>query len=191
MQAQIIGPTDACRPYGILLSEQTHTVHERLRTVTTQRFLATLVFLALASHAASAQTHATQAVTFQVDAINRIAFSGSPSLVVSTANAGGGPIVATANASWAVTTNQSGAKITASIATAMPDGVTLQVNLTAPAGASSLGAQPLSTTAVNLVTSITKIAQTMAVVYSLSATAGGGVVPSQSRTVTYTLTGGT
>ena len=154
------------------------------------RILATLALLGAAT-AASAQT-ATQVVTFQVDAINQIAFSGSPSLVVNTATAGSNPTASTSAASWAVTTNQTGSKITASIGSNMPAGLTLSVNLAAPAGASSAGAQSLSTVAVDLVTSITMLAQgALGVTYTLDATAAAGVVASTSRTVTYTITGGT
>ena len=74
----------------------------------------------------------------------------------------------------------------------MPGGLTLSVNLAAPAGASTAGSQSLSTTSVDLVTSITKVAQgAMAVSYSLAATPAAGVVSSTTRTVTYTITGGT
>jgi hypothetical protein len=156
----------------------------------TKTILATMILMAGAASAASAQT-ATQTVTFQVDAINQIAFSGSPSLVINTASAGVDPTAATAGATWAVTTNQTGSKITASIGSAMPAGVTLSVNLAAPAGGTSAGAQALSTTAVDLVTGLTKVAQgALGVTYSLSATAAAGVVSSTSRTVTYTITGG-
>ena len=156
-----------------------------------KNFLATLALTVAFASVASAQT-ATQTVTFQVDAINQIAFSGSPSLVVNTATAGSNPTSATAAATWAVTTNQTGAKITASIGSAMPAGVTLSVNLTAPTGGSSAGAQSLTTTSVDLVTGITKIAQgSLNVNYSLAATAAAGVVGSTTRTVTYTITGGT
>ena len=155
------------------------------------RFLSTMALIAGVAGGASAQT-ATQSVTFQVDAINQIAFSGSPSLVINTATAGSGPTSATASATWSVTTNQTGAKITASIGSVMPTGLTLQVSLTAPSGASSAGAQTLGTTAIDVVTSITKLAQSaIAVNYSLAATAAAGVVSSTSRTVTYTITGGT
>lgn len=155
------------------------------------RILATMALLAGASSIAAAQT-ATQSVTFQVDAINQIAFSGSPSLVINTASAGSAPTSATASATWAVTTNQTSSKITASIASNMPSGLTLSVDLSAPAGGSSAGAKALSTTAVDLVTGITKLAQSgIAVGYTLDATPTAGVVSSTSRTVTYTITGGT
>jgi hypothetical protein len=156
----------------------------------TKTLIATMILMAGAASAASAQT-ATQTVTFQVDAINQIAFSGSPSLVINTATAGVDPTAATAAATWAVTTNQTGSKITASIGSAMPTGVTLSVNLAAPAGGASAGAVALSTTAADLVTGITKVAQgALGVTYSLSATAAAGVVASTSRTVTFTITGG-
>ena len=141
---------------------------------------------------APAQTTAPQTITLQIDAINQIAFGGSPSLVVNSATAGSNPSSVTAAGTWAVTTNQSGAKITGSLNTAMPAGVTLSVNLAAPSGATSAGSQSLSTTAVDLVTAITKVAQgSMSVTYTLAATAAAGVVASTTRTVTYTITGGT
>lgn len=142
---------------------------------------------------ASAQT-ATQSVTLAVNAINQIAFTGSPSLTITTATAGSNPTsVSDASATWAVTTNQTGAKITASIASALPAGITLSANLAAPAGGSvSAGSQALGTTAVDLVTGLTKLAQGgMGVTYTLSATAAAGVLASTSRVVTYTITGGT
>jgi hypothetical protein len=155
------------------------------------RILATMALVVGASSAATAQT-ATQSVAFQVDAINQIAFSGSPSLVINTATAGSNPTSATAAATWAVTTNQTNAKITASIGSAMPAGLTLSVDLSAPAGGSSAGVTVLGTIAVDLVTSITKLAQNgIAVGYSLDATPTAGVIASTSRTVTYTITGGT
>jgi hypothetical protein len=157
-----------------------------------KRILLSMAVVAGATIAAIAQTR-TKVVTFQVTAINQIGISGSPSLVINSATAGSDPTSASdASATWAVTTNQSGAKITASINSAMPAGVTLSVNLGAPSGASSAGSQPLSTTAVDLVTSITKVAQSaLGVTYSLAATPGAGVVASTTRTVTYTITGGT
>src|SRR6185503_8886059 len=148
-----------------------------------KRILMTVALMVGASSIAAAQT-ANQTVTFQVDAINQIAFAGSPSLVINTATAGSAPTAATANVSWAVTTNQTGAKITASIGSNMPAGLTLTVNLTAPTAAgASAGVQSLSTTSVDLVTGITKLAESgLGVAYSLSATAAAGVVASTTRT---------
>ena len=159
----------------------------------TTRFFAPLAALALLSVASTARAQtATQTVTFQVDAINQIAFTGSPSLVVNSATAGTAPATATASGTWAVTTNQSNAKVTASINLAMPSGLTLTANLAAPAGATSAGAVTLGTTAMDVVTGLTQVAQSaLNVTYDLTATTAAGVVSSQSRTVTYTITGGT
>ena len=145
----------------------------------------------VAINPASAQT-ATQTVTFQVTAINQIAVTGSPSLVINAAAAGSAPTAVTASGnSWSVTTNQSGASITASIPSAMPAGLTLSANLTAPAGATSTGLTALGTTAVNVVTGITKLnSASLGLSYQLDATAAAGVISSATRVVTYTITGG-
>ena len=153
------------------------------------RILATMAFLGAAS-VAQAQS-ATQNVTFQVNAINQISVAGSPSLTINTATAGSAPTAATASATWAVTTNQSNAKITAQLDSDMPTGLSLTVNLGAPTGASSAGATALTSSSVDVVTGITKKAEgSLSVGYSLSATTAAGVVSSTSRTVTYTITGG-
>jgi hypothetical protein len=140
---------------------------------------------------ASAQT-ATQTVTFQVTAINQVAVTGAPSLTINAAAAGSAPTSVTSSGNtWSVTTNQSGASITASIPVAMPAGLTLSANLTAPGGATSTGLTALGTTAVNVVTGITKLnAAGLSLVYQLDATAAAGVVASGTRVVTYTITGG-
>jgi hypothetical protein len=154
------------------------------------RILSAMALMVAATRAASAQV--TQTVTFQVNAINQIAFSGSPSLLINTATAGSAPTSATANATWAVTTNQTGAKITASINSAMPAGLTLSVDLAAPTGATGAGSTALGTTSVDVVTGITKLAQgALGVTYTLDATPAAGVQSSTTRTVTYTITGGT
>jgi hypothetical protein len=157
----------------------------------TRRTAIALALVAFAAASAQAQT-ANQTVTFAVNAVNQIAFAGSPSLTITTAVAGSAPTSVTdATASWAVTTNQSNAKITASIPTAMGTGLTLSSSLAAPAGATSAGFQALGTVAVDLVTVITKLAQgSLGVTYKLDATAAAGVVGSGSRVVTYTITGG-
>ena len=80
--------------------------------------------VALAATSASAQT-ATQTVTFQVDAINQVGVTGSPTMAITAAVAGNAPTSVTSSGNtWAVTCNQTGAKITASIGSAMPAGVT-------------------------------------------------------------------
>jgi CheY-like chemotaxis protein len=150
------------------------------------------VLLVLAAAASAGAQTATQTVTFQVDAINQVAVAGTPTLTISAAVAGGAPTSATSTGNtWAVTTNQSGSKITASIGSAMPSGVTLSANMAAPSGGTSAGYQELGTTAVDLVTGITKLnASGLALSYKLDATAAAGTMSSTTRVVTYTITGG-
>lgn len=156
------------------------------------RTIASVTALVVAGASVAAAQSATQTVTFQIDAINQISVAGSPSLNITTATAGSAPTTVTSSVgSWAVTTNQSGAKVTASIASAMPTGVTLSATLGAPSGATSAGAKALGTTAVDLVTGISKLnASGLSLSYQLDATAAAGVVASTSRVVTFTITGG-
>jgi hypothetical protein len=152
--------------------------------------LAAIVMVAAAS-TIEAQT-ATQNVTIQVNAISRISVTGgAQSLTITTATAGSEPTDATASVNWAITTNQTNQKVTGSLDVAMPANVTLAANLAAPAGATSAGSAVLGTTAVDLVTGISTLAQGgLGLTYTLSATAAAGVVASTSRTVTYTITAG-
>ena len=155
-------------------------------------FLFVAVFALAGARNASAQT-ATQTVTFQVTAINQLGVTGAPSLIVNTAVAGSPPTSATsAGNTWAVTCNQTTAKVTASIPSVMPVGLTLSANLAAPAGATSAGLIALGTVATDMVTGITKLnASGLGLTYQLDATVAAGVVASSTRVVTYTLTGGT
>jgi hypothetical protein len=151
------------------------------------------VALALVTFAAASAQAQTQTVLFAVNAINQIAFVGAPSLTITTAVAGSAPTSVTdASSTWAVTTNQTGAKISASIASNMPAGLTLSSSLAAPGGATSAGFLSLSTVSVDLVTVITKLATgSLSVTYKLDATPAAGVVVGGSRIVTYTISGGT
>jgi len=135
----------------------------------------------------------SQTINFSVGAINQIAVSGTVTLDITTAVAGGAPTQATDNLStWAVTTNQTGAKVSASLDSDMPAGLTLQVALGAPAGATSAGAKTLSSASADLVTGVTQVAGSgLSMNYTLDATLAAGVVAAGTRTVTYTITGGT
>ncbi|MDB4950807.1 MAG: hypothetical protein JWM27_3456 [Gemmatimonadetes bacterium] len=151
---------------------------------------AALVATAAFAGSAAAQT-ATQDVGFEVQAISQIAFSGSPTLTISTATAGSAPTSATASGSYAVTTNETNQKITAEIDATMPTGVTLTASLAAPSGGTSAGVKTLSTTAQDVVTGISTLNQSgLSVSYGLSATSAAGVVAADSRTVTYTILAG-
>ncbi|HLM68224.1 MAG TPA: hypothetical protein VK358_11885 [Longimicrobium sp.] len=155
-------------------------------------FAATLAIAAsvFAAQDASAQT-ATQSVSYEVAAVDQISVAGSPSLVVNSATAGSALNSATASGTYAVTTNGTNRKITASIDTNMPTGVTLTVSLGAPTGATSAGTVTLSTTAQDVVTGITTVTQSgLSIGYGLAADITAGVVPAGNKTVTYTITAG-
>ena len=144
--------------------------------------------LVLSAAGAHAQT---QDVTIEVQAINQISFTGAPSLVINGATAGGAPDSKTANATWAITTNETNRKVTAALDADLTTGLTLSVSLAAPAGATSAGAVQLGLAAQDVVTDISTVsASGLNVTYTLSATAATGVVPSATHTVTYTITAG-
>lgn len=147
--------------------------------------------LALNAADADAQT-ATQTVQFQVNAVNQIAVSGNPApLAITTATAGSGLTSASTGASYAITTNEANQKITASLDQTMPAGVTLEVQLVAPAGASSTGSVPLGTASADLVTGISATAASaLPITYRLSAGTQVQLGPT-ARTVTFTIVSGT
>lgn len=147
---------------------------------------------ALLSHDALAQTSATQTFSIQVQAINQIAMGAGPSLLINSATPGSAPTsVQSTTSTWAVTTNQSGSTISASIASPMPTGLTLSASLAAPAGGATTGMHVLSQTAVAMVTGVTKVnASGLGMTYQLDATVAAGVVTSATKTVTFTITGG-
>ena len=152
----------------------------------------TAAVLSLMAGVASAAGAQAQTVNFEVKPINQFSITSTAvTLTITTATAGSDPApVSDASSRWAVTTNQTGAKISASIPTAMPAGLTLGVALAAPGGASTT-AQNLSASSQDLVTGITKVATgNLTVTYTLTATAAAGVILPDSRLVTYTMTPG-
>lgn len=132
-----------------------------------------------------------QTVGYQVQPVSQISFSGSPSLVISQATAGSGLTSATATASYALTTNQTGMKITAQLGAALPDHVTLSVSLEAPAGGTSV-AGPValsSVTAKDVVTGVATVNESgLDVNYTLAAGVAAGVVSASTVQVMYTVT---
>jgi hypothetical protein len=148
--------------------------------------------LSVGANAVQAQESnvATQVVSFEVQAINLLSVSGSPSLVISASSAGSAPTSVTAGGTYAITTNESNRKITASIDADMPSGVTLSVLFEGPTGA-SVASQSLSTSAADVVTGISALNESgLDLTYTLSATSAAGVVPAGNRTVTYTIVAG-
>jgi hypothetical protein len=136
---------------------------------------------------------ATQTVTFQVDPINVLSVSGDPAtLEIATATAGQEPDAVEDNSTtYALTTNEDDRKITAYLDSAMPTGMTLELEMAAPDGATSNGFVALGTSAQDIVTGISQVAASDEVItYRCSATVAAGVVASTQRVVTLTLTAG-
>lgn len=141
---------------------------------------------------ARAQT-ATQVVRFEVNAINQIGVSGAPApMVINSAVAGSTPAsVTSSGGSYAITTNESNKKVTASMDQPLPAGVTLEVSLAAPSGASSANYVQLGSASADLVTGISALsASALPISYRLSATPAVHL-SAQTRTITFTIVSGT
>ncbi len=130
-----------------------------------------------------------QLVSFDVQPINEISVSGNPgALSISTATAGSNLAdVSDATTTYNITTNGT-KRITGAIDSNMPANTSLKIQLAAPSTGTGQGAVTLSTTAGNLVTAISPVAQSnLSITYTLSASVAAGAV-SGTRTVTITLT---
>jgi len=102
-----------------------------------------------------------------------------------------GAVVSDASTTYSITSTAGtdNKKITASINTALPSGVTLKINLAAPTGATSLGDVDISnaTNSVDVVKAIDSIAESgKTITYKLGATVDAAMV-SDSKTVTLTI----
>ena len=152
-----------------------------------------LFFLALVIPAVlHGQGTAAQSVTLQVQPVTKLGVSGNPgALVISDAVAGVSTMSVQDNSSaYNLTTNLDNMKIVASIDNPMPAGTSLMMSL-ASANGTSAGLVDVSnaTLPVNVVTGIGRGAQTSQTIgYVFSADAEVGGIPSQTRTITLTLT---
>jgi hypothetical protein len=176
--------------HGLAHGAKTKTprMFKRLRLIAAAAFCAGIF-----SMNAFAGPTATQTITFQVMAINELSVSGSPAaMIVNTATAGLAPDpVFESSTTYAITTNETNRKITGALNSNMPSGMVLAVLLVNPTGATSTGYQYLTTAPVNLVTGISTLNQSgLTIGYIMAATAAAGVVPSATRTVTFTITAG-
>jgi len=132
----------------------------------------------------------TATVTFSVSAINELAVSGNPAaFTVNSATAGNQPVsIQDSSTTYNITTNESSKVITGALDVALPSGLSLDVTLTAPTGATSAGAVTLTTVSQNLVTGISQVAESnLGITYDFSATVSAGTQTLDTRTVTYTI----
>jgi hypothetical protein len=154
-------------------------------------FVAAFVVFGVAGHATAASSD-NITVNYEVQAINELNVDdASVTLTISTATAGQQPDSATASTTYDITTNETTKKLTAALDTDMPAGLTLRANVTAPTGGTGSGWTALSSTAADVVTAISKVAEpNLAWNFSLNATVSAGVVAAASKTCTLTLTDG-
>ena len=134
---------------------------------------------------------ATQTVTFSVVSSSRAAIASVAAPMTVRMASASRPLssASVAGSSYAITTNESNQKISASLNEALPSGLSLAVSLSPPAGASSRGATKLGATAADVVTGISAASfSSLPLVYTLTASS----VPERSnhRIVTYTVTAG-
>lgn len=149
------------------------------------------VLSVFAFQAALAQT-ANQTVTIEVQPVSKISVSGPVSLVINDAIPGQDPLPVTNSAtSYNITHNSSSTgKISASINSALPAGVKLELTL-APVLGTTAGKQDISsaTTAVDVVTGIgLGKGSNQTITYDFSATLAAGAFASTVKTITFTVT---
>ena len=155
--------------------------------------LALVVLSFAVAQNAMAQT-TTQSFNVAVNAVYKIATTGTPAdLTITTGTAGNNALTTVSDASttFAITQNASAAgKVTASLSPALPAGYSLQIQLAGINGGTSAGAQDISSgSAKDVVTAINRGADAgKTITYTFGANATAGVLLATTETVTLTLT---
>jgi hypothetical protein len=124
--------------------------------------------------------------------VGTVTVGGAPALLrVNSAVAGAEPAPKTGTSTITVKASKANKpqKILVQLSAAMPAGLTLSLDMTAPTGATDPGTVALDATARELMGNITNLTnETETLTYTFAATAAAGVVGAQSRTVTFTIT---
>jgi hypothetical protein len=162
-----------------------------LRPVEMKSFLAIAGLMVFTVSTLSAQATASQSLLLEVKPVSKIAVSGNPgALVISDAIAGGDLVSVSDNSTtYSLLTNLENMKIVASISARMPEGTWLMIRLESSRG-TSMGTVDLSNalTPVDVVTGVSKgTEQNQPVTYVFAANADVGQIPSDSRTITLTI----
>src|SRR4051812_33184538 len=137
----------------------------------TSTMIGAIALFAIAPAAHAQLATADQTVNMSVSAINSLSFAGSVSLTVNAGTIGSTSLTpATASSSYGIISNDSSAKLSASIDIDMPAGSSLEVDLAAPTGATAVGPTVLSTVATDLVTAIPAVSESgVALTYTFTA----------------------
>ncbi|MBT8401414.1 MAG: hypothetical protein KJO98_13120 [Rhodothermia bacterium] len=148
-------------------------------------FLAILGVAVLSAGTVQAQlASASHNVTITVTSIDDISVSGDLTITINSIT-----LSNTAAATYAVTTNGTGRKITAALDAGYSAGLSLSANVAAPSGSgTSNGVVTLTTVPQDMVTGISSISETgLSIDYTATATPATAPV-SEVRQVTYTIT---
>jgi hypothetical protein len=138
-----------------------------------------------------AASSAIQIINIPVATITALTISGNPApLIINSATAGFQPAdVVNYTTTYNISTNETNKKITGMLNYSMPANTFLKIRLAAPAGATSAGDIALTTTATDLVTGISKVAESgKTITYTFSSTVAAGIIKSGLRTVILTIT---
>ncbi len=149
-----------------------------------------LAFLCCGLATTAIAQSANQDVTIVVADINEVSVSGNLTLTINSATAGSNPDDATDNTtSYSITTNGTNKKITGQLDVAYASGISLAVDVTAPTGGTSQGQKTLSTTAQDLVTTMSKlVGSTLTITYTAAATLSAAPNGSgETNIITFTL----
>jgi hypothetical protein len=154
--------------------------------------LTAILILSLLGHVfgAPASAEGENRNPYRAQAATDISVSGNPgALIVNSAIAGFDPSWETdASTNYSISNDGATIKIIGSIDGAMPANTQLQINLTAPSGASSTGWRDLSASPSDLVTSIDVVDESgLIITYRLFAPAAAGIIASAQKTVTLTI----
>ena len=156
----------------------------------TSTMIGAIALFAIAPAAHAQLATADQTVNMSVSSINSLSFASSVSLTVNAGTIGSTSLTpATASSTYGIISNDSSAKLSASIDLDMPAGSSLEVDLAAPTGATAVGPTALSTVATDLVTAIPAVSESgVALTYTF--TADVNTPSSLTRTVHYVLAQG-
>lgn len=139
---------------------------------------------------AAAQTTAqttAQNVGITVGAVSIIAVQGTTALIVGAHKGGTAAVVSTASATYAITTNEDNRRLSVSIDEPLPLGVTMTMNVAAPAGGVSCSVN-LSSVPQTAVSGISRLnASGLQISYTLATASGARLTSTSIRNVTMTI----
>ena len=154
--------------------------------------LVTLAFCPWFAGVAFSGNSSSIMINYEVEPINEVSTNdGSMTMTINSTIAGSGTTQEMDSSTYNITTNcgTDEKKLTAAIDTAMPPNLTLELNVSAPTGASSLGPTVVTDKPTDVVTAIDAVAeQNIVMDMTLTADATADPVSSGFKTLTLTLT---